>query len=372
MPTETAVNRKRPYTFCSEKTRTEEVIMSKEDAGITRPHKEKRGRRQCSPLLEKKGKKAKGLSFKVEFRKGKPAYDRWINKGNSEKKNNLKMSFLSRALNEELEEVVTEMLIKTLPFRLRGLNSSNEMFIELLINAFLFSLALGGTVCPPRSDMHPCVCTNVIVSQRKLHTTVNCHHLPNSNAFNVILPSLRKMEINKFILYDSFWEAHRLGDSENKTALPPDWLRLLKIKEFEIYDTALTSNFACHPKMVCKNTFTHRFIAVNSSTSDTFVSMCTRKENDGKVIHTPWIACMNNLKYFQYSHGRLTNLSKEWFPIKMKELLVVNLTQNYIKIINPGDFNNLIKLTALDLSHNLIEYLDFFSITTTLEILDLR
>ncbi|GFQ93664.1 uncharacterized protein TNCT_689201 [Trichonephila clavata] len=175
------------------------------------------------------------------------------------------------------------------------------------------------------------------------------------------------MKIDRFILYDSFWEAHGTGDSENQTTLPPYWLTLLKITEFQIYDTALSSNFACHPILSCKNTMTNRFIVVNSSTSEKFDSLC----NTGKGNVYPWIACMNNLMYFQYSHGKLTSL-KNWFPREMKNLLVVNLTHNYIKTIDStGFFDKLINLTTLDLSHNLIEYFDFFFKEMKLKLLDL-
>ncbi|GFY62617.1 hypothetical protein TNIN_22831 [Trichonephila inaurata madagascariensis] len=79
---------------------------------------------------------------------------------------------------------------------------------------------------------------------------------------------------------------------------------------------------------------------------------------------------MNNLMYFQYTHGKLISL-KNWFPTEIKELLVLNLSHNYIKTIQPGVFDKLINLTTLDLSHNMIEYLDFFIEKMKLTLLDL-
>ncbi|GIX97247.1 uncharacterized protein CDAR_103531 [Caerostris darwini] len=59
------------------------------------------------------------------------------------------------------------------------------------------------------------------------------------------------------------------------------------------------------------------------------------------------------------------------FPLEMRELLVLNLTHNEITLVRQGAFSKLKRLTTLDLSHNQIEYLNFFTTAPSLEILDL-
>ncbi|GFU01107.1 uncharacterized protein NPIL_625781 [Nephila pilipes] len=240
------------------------------------------------------------------------------------------------------------------------------MLPVILTTAFLFATAFGGTLCPPRENIYPCSCANIMLNKKTMHTVVNCHHLSNTKNLIPILSALKFVQIDQFHLYNSFWEAHKLGAIENQV-LPTDWLSLLKAKEIEIYDTALSTCFACQSKSACKNTVTNRFTAVNSSTSEKICTLC----DTGKGNAYPWIGCMNRLKYFEYSHGQLTNIGSEFFPTEMRDLLVLNFTHNEISLIRPGAFQKLKRLTTLDLSHNRIEYFDFFNIKMNLEHLDL-
>lgn len=231
---------------------------------------------------------------------------------------------------------------------------------------FLFATVLGGTLCPPREDIFPCSCANIMLTKKTMHTIVNCHHLSSTKNLIPIITALKGVQIDQFHLYNSFWEAHKLGAVENQV-LPTDWLNSLRAKEIEIFDTALSSNFACQAKQLCKNTVTNRFTAVNSSTSDKITTLC--ETNKGNAYS--WIECMNRLKYFQFSHGQLTNVGAELFPKEMRDLVVVNLTHNEISLVRPGAFQKLKRLTRLDLSHNRIEYFDFFNSNMMLEFLDL-
>ncbi|GIX97244.1 uncharacterized protein CDAR_103511 [Caerostris darwini] len=238
---------------------------------------------------------------------------------------------------------------------------------QLLIAFILFTTALGGTACPSRGKMYPCTCINIQASKTRMYTLVNCHHLHNSDSLNAILPALRSMEIDQFHLFDSFWQAHELGDAEKKGVMPMNWLTFLKIKEIEIYDTALSSSFACQEKTICKNYMTKRFSVRNSSVSDKIHTLC----ETGKGNSYSWISCMSELEEFHYSHGRLTSIGADMFPIEMRKLVHLNLTRNQISSVRQGAFSKLKRLTTLDLSHNQIEYLNFFTTEMELKFLDL-
>lgn len=77
--------------------------------------------------------------------------------------------------------------------------------------------ALAGSQCPPRENIYPCSCLSISQGKNIFFTSVTCHRLPSTDAFNSIFGALRQMNIDHFYLYDSFWEAHMLGaEGENK------------------------------------------------------------------------------------------------------------------------------------------------------------
>ncbi|GBL91640.1 hypothetical protein AVEN_23684-1 [Araneus ventricosus] len=237
---------------------------------------------------------------------------------------------------------------------------SFTMLPLILVAIFFTTTAFGGTLCPPREDIYPCSCMNIPINKKLMHTIVNCHHLPNSGVLSSILRSLKPVQIDQFHIYNSFWDAHQKGLTETNAVLPTDWLTLLRIKEMEIYDSALSSCFACQSKLTCKNTVTNRFSVVNSSLSEKMCTLC----DTGKGNAYPWISCMSRLKHFEYTHGKLVSFGPDMFPLDMRELLVLNLTRNEITSVHRDALKKLKKLSMLDLSHNRLEYFDF--VTTEL------
>ncbi|GBL91645.1 hypothetical protein AVEN_23686-1 [Araneus ventricosus] len=229
------------------------------------------------------------------------------------------------------------------------------MILSAIVTLILgITSSFGGSPCLPRNLIYPCICTNVPVVRKQVSTVVTCHGLRNSDELSAIFNSLRSIEIDKFLLYDSFWEAHLLGDAgDSKKVLPGNWMKLLKIKEMEIVDTPLSSKFACGKTFNCKNTMTTRLTAVNSTSFEEADSLCPT----GKGNFYPWTSCMQNLTYFHFSHGKLTSFGK-LFLVPMQNLLELNLTHNRITRIEPNIMRNLRNLSILDLSHNAIEHLD--------------
>ncbi|GIY51629.1 uncharacterized protein CEXT_340451 [Caerostris extrusa] len=180
------------------------------------------------------------------------------------------------------------------------------------------------------------------------------------------MPVLGSMQIDKFLIFDSFSGVPNYKiDSE--ALMPTDWLSLLRAKEIEIYNTRLYSCFACQQEMDCKNSATQRFTIIENYTPGNICLMCKK----GQVEYS-WIGCMSRLKHFHYSHGQITSVRTDMFPVDMPQMRVVNLTRNAISTVAPGAFQKLNKLTTLDLSHNQIENFDFFTTEMNLEFLDLR
>ncbi|KFM80082.1 Toll-like receptor 9, partial [Stegodyphus mimosarum] len=243
------------------------------------------------------------------------------------------------------------------------------MLLILTISIFCVGAVFGGTSCPPRESIYPCTCFSVPQGRKLLHTIVSCQGLSNTDSFSTILSSLKTMEIDEFYLYDSFWEAYRLGaEGEPNQVLPLDWITLLRIKEMKIVDTTLSSCFACQSTLTCRNSMMTKFIAVNSSNTEKICSLC----DTGRGDKYSWTNCLSKLSHFEFTGGKLSTLGSELFPLAMRELLLLNLSNNRIYKVDPKVFRNLPKLKSLDLSHNIIQRLDnlFNTPIASLEFLD--
>ncbi|GIX97246.1 uncharacterized protein CDAR_103521 [Caerostris darwini] len=221
--------------------------------------------------------------------------------------------------------------------------------------AFLATSALGGSLCPSRSEIYPCTCANIHIHRKNIITIVSCYRLENTDALEAIFPFLRTMEIDRFYLYDSFWEANMLGAAgESQKVLPTDWLTLLNIKEVEIVDSALSSCFACQWRINCRNIVTTSFKITNSSSSERICSLC----EVGRGNKHPWTGCMSKLKDFHFNYGKLISFGVDFFPMAMRELINLDLSYNQIVKVDSNALKNTPNLQKLDLSHNAIEFFD--------------
>lgn len=230
------------------------------------------------------------------------------------------------------------------------------LVIALLLTFVGYSLA--GSECPPRENIYPCSCVSFPQGKRLFFTSVTCHRLPSTDSFSSIFPALRSMTIDRFYLYDSFWEASLPEKgSEEKQVLPADWLTVLKIKEIEIVDTTLSACFACNSRITCRNDITVRFTAVNSSSHDKICTLCD-SSSGGKFS---WTGCMNKLKEFHFRHGKLTDIRPNLFPMPMRALEEVDLSYNSITKIESNSFKNMPKLKTLKLSNNALKTLEGIS-----------
>lgn len=229
------------------------------------------------------------------------------------------------------------------------------MFLLVVVLSFVAS-ALAGTPCPDRQSIYPCSCLALPQGKKVFFTSVTCHRLHSTDSLTVIFPALRTMAIDHLYLYDSFWEANKLGteEGENKQVLPTDWITLLKVKEIEIVDTTLSPCFACHSRVACRNSITTRFTAVNSSSHDKICTIC-KTDKGGDFT---WTGCMTKLRQFHFQHGKLTIVRSDLFPTMMKELTEVDLSYNQITKIENNAFLMTPRLKVLNLSHNALQSLD--------------
>ncbi|XP_054708008.1 toll-like receptor 9 [Uloborus diversus] len=234
----------------------------------------------------------------------------------------------------------------------------------------LLSIAFAGSPCPPRENIYPCSCVSLPQGKNVQFTIVTCHKMKDTDSFVAIFSTLRSMQIDHFYLFDSFWEPSLLGtpEAENKQVLPADWLTLLRIKELEIVDTTLSSCFACHGSLSCRNGVTTRFTAVNSSNSEKVCTICGTGNSKFS-----WTGCMSKLQHFHFSHSKLSVLRSDFFPIPMNQLVVLNLTHNEIIKVEANALARLPRLVSLDLSHNALQAIEnlFSDQSTRLEFLDI-
>ncbi|KAG8182747.1 hypothetical protein JTE90_023387 [Oedothorax gibbosus] len=235
--------------------------------------------------------------------------------------------------------------------------------IFILLLAFAMR-SEGGSPCPPREDLYPCSCVNIPISKKTQHTLVICHKLQDSQELANLARPLRTMQVDQFHVYDSFWnEAGGKGGF-----FPSDWMTTFRVKEWEIVDTKLASDFACRWKPPCKNTITTR-VALKNSTGDRFDPSCLTKENPKQYF--PWIGCLGRLQNLQVSGTPLDKLGNDVFPVEMKAFVSLNLTRNHITSVDPKALAKLTSLASLDLSHNALQYIDFLGQSKRLQYVDL-
>lgn len=127
---------------------------------------------------------------------------------------------------------------------------------HLLMLLLILPSVMGGTPCPPRRDIHPCICLNYPIGKKKVETTLICQNLQSVDSIKAIEPALMEMEVDKFLLYDSFWthDGRRLL-AQN---MPANGFSGYRIKEIQILDSKLDS-FACPLEMNCRTSYLNRF-----------------------------------------------------------------------------------------------------------------
>lgn len=224
-----------------------------------------------------------------------------------------------------------------------------------MLSAVIASLTVvidGGSQCPPRSDIYPCMCTAIPKVRQSIYTVITCSHLPSSTVLSSAVQVFKGMHIDRMIIVDSFLEAaQNYGkEADHHQKLPQDWLSHLRIRELEIIDSQLSPCFACDFSDMCQNSFQTHLSVVNSSRSDKVCTVC----QVGNQTKFSWVACLSHLKYFDFHHNGIQSVERDFFPVVMDNLLELNMSYNQIDRLGKDAFRNLPKLLKLDLSHNVI------------------
>lgn len=179
---------------------------------------------------------------------------------------------------------------------------------------------------------------------------------------------LNSMEINKFLLYDSYWSKDTSKLLTN-AKIPVNVLSTYRVHEIEIVDTLMHS-FACPESDNCRTSYLKRFTAVNSTVDDK--GACN---NAAASIHT-WISCPGNIEMLSINaaYSSDTLLKPEFFPEPLSKLKTLSMPFNHISRIDKRTFSafKFPSLETLDLSHNnLRDSRNLFSSSLKLTVLDL-
>ncbi|KFM76251.1 Chondroadherin-like protein, partial [Stegodyphus mimosarum] len=251
--------------------------------------------------------------------------------------------------------------------KVNDLEQTMRVFFTAIWLLFALNRVSAGSICPDRKYIYPCTCANV-GQGKKIWTIVVCARLADTDSLNHIIDSLKSINMDKFLLYDSFWDAHGREDEE-KQKLPNNWVTNLRAKEMEIVDTKLSSCFACQSTFSCRNSVTNRFSVLNGTSASEICTLC----DSGRGDKYPWTNCMSKLEHFHFTHGKLSTLKESFFPKPMPALRVLNLTYNQIRLIERRALSKLPKLQSLDLSHNFIQHISqmFETNLGTLKFIDL-
>lgn len=108
---------------------------------------------------------------------------------------------------------------------------------------FILPYVFGGTRCPPRSTIYPCICLDRSIGKSRYHSTVICQGLSDGGSIMAIEPGLSNMTIDSFLLYDAYW-SNELRSVQFAARVPINFLTTFKIVELEVVDSKLTS-FGC-------------------------------------------------------------------------------------------------------------------------------
>lgn len=125
-----------------------------------------------------------------------------------------------------------------------------------IICLLTFSFAHGGSKCPDRVAIYPCICIDKPIGKTKFETTVVCQGLSYGSSLTAIEPGLSSMDIDHFLLYDSYWSDHpRLLQANAR--IPVNFLSTFKMREVTVADTVL-STFACPETDNCRTNYLKR------------------------------------------------------------------------------------------------------------------
>ncbi|XP_035228650.1 protein artichoke-like isoform X2 [Stegodyphus dumicola] len=215
--------------------------------------------------------------------------------------------------------------------------------ILLLCNIFIVCATVVSQ-CPPRKEIHPCICIEKQLGKRKYELIILCYNIGTPASFSNIETRLRHVEIEKFLLYDSYWR----GSPGQQSVLPKDFLNSYKIKEVEIVDTSLNTGFACRSTPNCEENNIIKLTISNSSLGERSFQACL---DDSRV--TSFLDCLVLLKHLKITRANLPIIRHNFFS-KMPDLRELILQFNQITRIERQVFTaaTFPSLEVLDLSHN--------------------
>ncbi|KFM81295.1 Slit-like protein, partial [Stegodyphus mimosarum] len=215
--------------------------------------------------------------------------------------------------------------------------------ILLLCNIFIVCATVVSQ-CPPRKEIHPCICIEKQLGKKKYELTILCYNIGTPASFSNIETRLRHVEIEKFLLYDSYWKSSQA----QQFVLPKDFLNSYNIKEVEIVDTLLIPGFACRSTPKCEENNIIRLKISNSTVGERSFQACSDVSDQNSFLD-----CLQRLKYLKITRGNLPYIRQDFFS-KMPELRELILPFNRIIRIERQVFTaaTFPKLEVLDLSHN--------------------
>ena len=140
------------------------------------------------------------------------------------------------------------------------------MFSDLKMLFFVvcllsISYAYAGSRCPDRGSIYPCICYDQKIGRTKYDTTVICHRLTYGDSLTNIESTLSSMDIDQFLLYDSYWPSHSTSLLQQQqhvnSRIPVNYLSTFRMTQVKVVDTALSS-FACPQTDNCRTNYLKR------------------------------------------------------------------------------------------------------------------
>ncbi|GIY88044.1 uncharacterized protein CDAR_516231 [Caerostris darwini] len=231
--------------------------------------------------------------------------------------------------------------------------------VPVLISMLLLLIrsAESGSSCPTSRNFFPCVCTNFDDG----FTLIVCPGINNATHLEEVTRPMKSLIVDRLMLLGTYWSDENTDDFLNavdpKTKIPlngmfpKNWLSEVRVRHLEIQNAKLNGYFLFDGALEGQTEFLLSLTIKNANLRGHVCSSCGPASGSTAMATTELRKALR-LKKVDFSYNLLEYIDGNAFPVQLKELSKVILSNNQIVRVHDNAFSNLQRLEYLDISRN--------------------